>query len=77
VNEKLKNGKNAKMKIQISKMERSEHQGDWHDKPLRWQAVGPDSELQKFSTKKEASLWAKIRRRATSQFEAFRTYVAS
>jgi hypothetical protein len=49
-------------KITVSKLERAEHSGDWHDKPLRWQVAGPGNELQKFPTKRWATFYAKIRR---------------
>lgn len=56
--------------IRIEKLERPEHQGDWHDKPLKWQAVGPGSEVQKFATKADATLYARIRRKFATQQEA-------
>jgi hypothetical protein len=62
------------MKIEISKMERSEHQGDWHDKPLRWLVAGPESETQKFSTKKDAEKYLRLRRRSSDQGAAIRNY---
>ena len=49
-------------KVTVERLQQVEHQGDWHDKPLKWKAVGPGSELQKFSTKEEAQAYAKIRR---------------
>lgn len=65
------------MKITIEKLAHAEHHGDWHDKPTRWQAVGPGDELQKFATKRNAQLWAKIRRRASSFLEASCQYAES
>lgn len=50
------------MNITITKLERPEHHGDWHDKPTRWAVHGPGTELQKFSTKAEAMLWKRIRK---------------
>ena len=49
-------------KVKVERLSRPEHQGDWHDKPLKWAVVGPENELQKFSTQKEALSSAKIRR---------------
>jgi hypothetical protein len=49
---------------------RSEACGDWHDKPVRYSVTGPNNELQKFSTKKDALKYASLRRRAASQQEA-------
>ena len=37
--------------------------GDWHDKPLKWEAAGPgERERQCFATKKDATVYAKLRR---------------
>ena len=63
-----------KIKLTITKLERAEHNGDWHDRPLRWQVAGPDNELQKFSTKAEATLYAKIRRASVDAAQASRHY---
>jgi hypothetical protein len=52
-----------------------EHCGDWHDKPVRYSVTGPNAEVQKFSTKKEAERYARMRRRAESQNEAMNRYV--
>ena len=49
-------------KVTVERLQQVEHQGDWHDKPLKWKAVGPGNEVQKFSTQKEATSYAKIRR---------------
>lgn len=56
-------------KITIEKLARPEQCGDWHDKPLRWAVCGPDAELQKFKTKKDALKFRSIRRRS-SDFNA-------
>lgn len=32
------------MNITLEKLERPEHWGDWHDKPLRWAVRGPGAE---------------------------------
>lgn len=63
------------MKLIISKLPRPEHCGDWHDKPLRWQVAGPDRELQKFSTKKDAMLYRRIRKHARDFNEASTAFV--
>jgi len=47
--------------IVISKLPYPEASGDWHDKPLRWIVSGPDAEVQKFSTRADARLYARIR----------------
>lgn len=64
------------MNITISRLDRPERYGDWHDKPLKWQVLGPATEVQKFSTRKEAELYARLRRK-TDQPNAIRLYVAS
>jgi hypothetical protein len=62
------------MKLTIEKLARSEHQGDWHDKPLRWAVRGPGLEVQKFSVKAEAKKYAARRRRHADQSSAIRNY---
>jgi hypothetical protein len=64
-------------KILVSRLERTEHSGDWHDSPLKWQVVGPGTEVQKFFTKKNALLYAKIRRNSKDFNEACRKYSES
>lgn len=59
----------------IEKLERPEHAGDWHDAPLRWVVKGPLDETQKFSTKEEATVYARIRRRSSTQVEAIHNFV--
>ena len=56
-------------------LERPEHAGDWHDAPLRWGVYGPANEVQKFSTKKHAILYANLRRNSYSFTEASRAFV--
>ena len=56
------------MKLLITRLERPEHAGDWHDRPLKWVVTG--AETQKFSTKKDAEGYAVCRRRASSFNEA-------
>lgn len=63
------------MYVKVTRMERERHAGDWHDKPLRWQVTGPDSELQQFSTKRDATLYARIRRRSRDFNSASNEYV--
>jgi len=49
--------------------------GDWHDKPVRYAVHGPGTEVQKFSTKKNAQKYASLRRKAATQQEAGDAYV--
>lgn len=56
--------------ITIERLPRPEHQGDWHDKPLRWIATVKGS-VQKFSTKREAITWARCRNLCANDNEAF------
>lgn len=56
---------NAKLKITVSRLKHAEQCGDWHDKPLKWTASGPGTEVQKFSTRKDAEHYAKLRRHLT------------
>ena len=59
-------------KLTVRKLERPEHSGDWHDKPLRWIAECVDKVFtQKFSTRKDAELWASVARRAFDYRDAF------
>lgn len=60
--------------ITVTKLERPEPAGDWHDKPMWWVVNGPGTECQKFQTKKNALLYARLRRNSTSAFEAGRRY---
>ena len=62
-------------RITITKLERPEHHGDWHDPLIRWGVYGPGSECQKFSTKKSATLYAKTRRQLASQMAAIRAFI--
>jgi hypothetical protein len=62
--------------IKVTRLGQVEHQGDWHDTPLRWQVTGPAAELQKFSTKAEAMTYAKIRRSTASSFDATAAFIA-
>ena len=58
------------MKIKIEKLERPYRDGDWHDPLLKWAAIGPDSELMHFETKKNAELYRKCRKASTNQNQA-------
>ena len=60
--------------IYIVKLDGPEASGDWHDKPLKWKVCGPGSEVQKFSTKKDATEYKSARRDAESQQEAIHNY---
>ena len=63
--------------IQIERLQPEEHDGDWHDKLLRWIVLGPANEAQKFPTKKEAALYARIRRSSACQLEAISRYAVT
>lgn len=63
--------------ITITKLPSPEHSGDWHDKPLNWLASGPDKEAQKFSTKKDALHYARIRHACGTQAEAISAFAKS
>jgi hypothetical protein len=63
--------------FRIEKLETPEQDGDWHDKLLRWIVLGPANEGQKFPTKKEAALYARIRRSSASQLEAISRYAVT
>lgn len=63
------------MVIVVQKMERKEHQGDWHDKPLGWEVLGPGDERQMFSSRNNARRYAAIRRKSVDFGEACRRYV--
>lgn len=62
--------------IRIDRLPIPVQEGDWHDKPLRWIVRGPGSETQKFSSKKDATLYKRIRSRALTQTEAINKFVA-
>jgi len=60
----------------IKKLAREEHAGDWHDKPLRWLVTGMKWGNQKFSTKKEATIYASCYRRTATYNECFAMWMA-
>ena len=62
------------MEITITKLERPQYHGDWHDKPCRWSVNGPRSECKVFSCKKDALRYKSIRVRHTDQLEAINAY---
>jgi len=61
--------------ITISPLAKPIYSGDWHDKPLRWSVDGPNTEVQQFSTKKDATLYRRIRRQSASLLEASNRFV--
>lgn len=62
-------------KITVSRLPHPEASGDWHDKPLRWVVTGPASELQKFSTQKEARRYKSLRFQSYDQKIAMNKFV--
>ena len=63
--------------ITVEKLERPLYCGDWHDKPLKWSVQGPANanwpegfEVQNFTTKKDASSYARCRMATDSMEEA-------
>ena len=63
------------MKITVERMETEVYSGDWHDKPLRWKVVGPNYEIQQFSTKADATRYKRIRATSKDFKEASNRYV--
>jgi hypothetical protein len=61
----------------LEKLNPIEKAGDWHDKPLRYRVVGPDTEVQKFSTLREARYYMLLRRTAVTQSDAINAFVAT
>lgn len=61
----------------VTKLDREEHVGDWHDKPMRYVVTGVTAHMvQKFSTKKGAELWARITKKTSDWREASNLYIA-
>jgi hypothetical protein len=58
----------------VEKLPVPERSGDWHDAPLKWKVVGPGAEVQKFSRKADAALYARIRGRRADMASAGRAY---
>ena len=67
--------KAGELAISVSRLDRPEPSGDWHDKPLRWRVSGPGNEVQKFVTKQNATDYSRIRKSSASFNEAVRRYV--
>lgn len=65
------------MKIEVKRLENEVRMGDWHDKPLKWETLGPDAERQIFSTKKDAKLYRKFRKESSSLAEASKKFAAA
>lgn len=61
------------MKLTIQKLASPVRSGDWHDKPMRWEVLG--AERQMFATKKNATLWAKLRKASGSFNDTFMKYM--
>jgi hypothetical protein len=57
----------------IEKLARPIREGDWHDAPLRWEVRGP--EVQRFTTKRGAQLWIRLRRQHADFNDAVRAFV--
>ena len=62
------------MIITVTRLDQPYHSGDWHDKPLAWAVDGPGLEVQHFSTRKNAELYARCRRKASGMNEASNLY---
>lgn len=65
------------MRIVINKLAKPVHEGDWHDPLLKWEVCGPGIERQIFNTKANATLYKRIRAKASSFAEASRLYINS
>jgi hypothetical protein len=63
--------------VKVQALPSPEHHGDWHDKPLKWIVLGPSKEAQKFATRKEAELYARIRRKSPNFNHASRAFAQS
>jgi hypothetical protein len=61
-------------KITVTKLDVPVFAGDWHDKPLRYEVLGPGDERQRFSTVKDAKRYRLIRSRAASFSEACQSF---
>lgn len=61
--------------VTVSRLPHVEQHGDWHDRPTRYIVEGPNGEVQKFSTKREAENYAIDRRRSDSQFAAIEAWM--
>ena len=63
--------------VKVARMGHIEHHGDWHDKPCKWEVIGPNTERQVFSTRKDAELYAKCRRNSESFMDGQRKWMAT
>ena len=61
--------------ITITKLSSPVHSGDWHDAPLKWSVNGPLTERQLFATKRDATIYKRLRRSAQSVQAATRAYI--
>jgi hypothetical protein len=61
--------------VKVSKLDVPYASGDWHDPPIKWKVTGPDAERQDFSTKKDATKYARIRRNSPDAKTAENEYV--
>jgi len=60
-------------KITVAKMEREMPTSDI-GRNLKWEVNGPNGEVQKFHTKDDAKLYARIRRKTETSNEAMKLY---
>lgn len=66
-----------KIKFSIERLPYAEQSGDWHDKPVRWTARTETPFLtQKFPTRKEAELWARLCRKHGNFSDACHAFIA-
>lgn len=62
------------MDIRIEKLEKEINSGDRHDRSFRWAVIGPNTEYQHFTTKKNATEYKRIRKVAKDIHEAGNKY---
>ena len=53
------------------------HAGDWHDPYFKWAVLGPCEERQLFYTKKDATLYKRLRKASATANEATSKYIKS
>jgi len=63
------------IKITITKLQHAIHSGDWHDAPLKWAVLGPLTERQLFATKRDATIYKRLRRSAQNDQQAQRAFL--
>jgi len=61
--------------ITITKLSGPIRSGDWHDAPLRWAVCGPLTERQLFATKRDATVYKRLRRSAQNEQQAQRAFI--